>query len=134
MVKISGWFFLIIGGAVSAYSTFVQSKIDSPGLTLFFWVGIGMIGIGVFKLALSYMFGDKSRDKSKNDVSSNNLNDRIANSLGFGKDIPKMDEERLQRERDLILNRTKSILVCPNCSTKHYSNSNFCHMCGTRLK
>ncbi|PIN80221.1 hypothetical protein COV13_03960 [Candidatus Woesearchaeota archaeon CG10_big_fil_rev_8_21_14_0_10_32_9] len=130
MVKLSGWVFLIIGAVVSVYSTYVQSKIDSPGLTLFFWVGIAMIGIGVFKLALAFVFGNKS----KKDVTSNNLNDKIANSLGFGKDLPKMDAEKLQRERDLILNRTKSIIICPNCSTKHYSNSNFCHMCGTRLK
>ena len=130
MVKLSGWVFLIIGAVVSVYSTYVQSKIDSPGLTLFFWVGIAMIGIGVFKLALAFVFGNKS----KKDVTSNNLNDKIANSLGFGKDLPKMDAEKLQRERGLILNRTKSIIICPNCSTKHYSNSNFCHMCGTRLK
>lgn len=29
---------------------------------------------------------------------------------------------------------SKVIIRCPKCQTKHYSTSNYCHMCGTKLK
>lgn len=130
MVKISGWIYLVIGGAVAAYSKFIQTKIDSPGMTLFFWAGILMLGVGVFKLVMSFIFSNKM----KQEQTPGSFEDRVANKLGFSKDLPKIDAEKLQRERDMILNRTSSIVVCPSCGTKHYSNSRFCHMCGTRLK
>lgn len=28
----------------------------------------------------------------------------------------------------------KSIIICPLCGTKNYAASNFCHICGQRLK
>ena len=27
----------------------------------------------------------------------------------------------------------RTIVKCPICMTKHYSNSNFCHLCGAKL-
>lgn len=31
------------------------------------------------------------------------------------------------------INNTKKIIECKVCKTRHYSSSNFCHMCGTKL-
>lgn len=28
----------------------------------------------------------------------------------------------------------KNIIQCSRCMTKHYSNSNYCHMCGKKLR
>ena len=28
----------------------------------------------------------------------------------------------------------KKIISCQTCGVKHYSNSNYCHMCGTKLR
>ncbi len=130
MTKISGWVYLIIGAFVSGYSRYIQSKITSPGLTLFFWAGVIFIGIGVFKIVLSFIF----KEKKIIDSTSLSIQDKIVNNLGFAKDIPKYDSEKINKERELILNKNRGIVACPKCGTKHYSNSNFCHICGTRLK
>ncbi len=28
----------------------------------------------------------------------------------------------------------KNVISCPSCGVRHYESSNYCHMCGTKLK
>lgn len=132
MVKIHGAVYVILGILMAAYSRFIQNKVQKPSMSLFFWVGIGFLVYGVFRLLIQYVFSDKSA--SKKNISSSN---------------PALD--RLKREKEMLMNKnntnnnstnsntsqdssSKEIVACPRCKTKHYSNSNFCHMCGFSLK
>lgn len=112
MVRIHGLVYVLIGIFMSGYSRFIQSKADAPVLKVFFWLGIVFIVVGVFRLVLRYLFKDKKDSDSLknklNDVKKDNFSDNNSNS--------------------------KEIVSCSRCMTKHYSNSNFCHMCGFSLK
>jgi hypothetical protein len=66
MAAIPGWAYAGVGFAIMIYSKFVKAR--SPENTimgLFFWVGLLLLGIGVFKLALLYLLGGKKKDKKK---------------------------------------------------------------------
>lgn len=134
MAKISGWIFLAIGAAVSLFSNYVRKR-GGEGLALFFWAGLIMIGIGVFKIAVGYITkGTKSKLYGEEPEKKKKFIDSV--KLGFNKDLDVVNGRDAESEKQKAINtiQSTSIIVCPVCGTKHYSNSNFCHMCGTRLK
>jgi hypothetical protein len=118
MVKIHGSVWMILGVLMAVYSKFIQSKVQKSSLSLFFWVGIGFVVYGVFRLIVDYILKDSSKKSSNNDVDS--------------------VLDRLKKEKDEMIKNSddsgKEIVSCARCSTRHYSNSNFCHMCGFKLK
>jgi hypothetical protein len=133
MTRISGWIFMAIGATVTLFSNYVRKR-GGEGLALFFWVGIVMIGIGVFKIAVGFVTKEqKTKDET---YVKEEKNKSILHKFGFNKDLDVVGAKELEREKQNAVNNIQStnILVCPVCGTKHYSNSNFCHMCGTRLK
>ena len=101
-MKINPIVFIIVGLLISYFANFVDARTDNQGIALFFYVGLGFIIYGVFKIAIFFVLKDKSKSK-KDSKPPHKVN----------------------------VNRT--IISCPTCMTKHYSNSNFCHMCGTKL-
>jgi hypothetical protein len=132
MAGISGWVFMAIGAIVTLFSNYVRNR-GGQGLALFFWVGIAMIGIGVFKIVYGFIIKDK---KAKSGIEEKKEKGSIISKMGFNKDLDAVGSKELEIEKQNALNKIQNtnILVCPICGTKHYSNSNFCHMCGTKLK
>jgi hypothetical protein len=132
MTKISGWIFMAIGAGVSLFSKYVQNR-GGKGMALFFWVGIGMIGLGIFKVVVGFITRDEARrqDKSEQKKYTHPLQ-----RLGLNKDLDNVDGQRLEKEKQQAMNNIQqtNIRICATCGTKHYSNSNFCHICGTKLK
>lgn len=131
MTKISGWVFMIMGAAMALFSRYIQNK-GGQGMALFFWVGVIVIGIGVFKIALHFILrSEKEKEENVKKKYTNPLQ-----KLGLNKDLEGVEGDGLEREKQQAMRKIQetSILICPACGTKHYSNSNFCHMCGTRLK
>ena len=43
-------------------------------------------------------------------------------------------ENNINKEIKFSDNYKKKIISCHVCSVRHYSNSNYCHMCGTKLR
>jgi len=128
---------MAIGAGVSLFSRYVQKR-GGEGLAIFFWAGIAMIGIGVFKIIIGFVFKPKKNSEEENKKES--IKHGLLQKLAFNKDLDKIDVQKnmqtLQNEKQQAvknINET-AILVCTMCGTKHYSNSNFCHMCGSRLK
>ena len=124
MVKIHGGVYVVLGILMSLYAKFVEAKVHKPGMVLFFWIGLGFIGFGVFRLIINYVF--KSKSSTKKDTVS---------------ELEKMKLERekiMQQDNSNNANQqfsfNKEIISCSRCGTKHYNSSNFCHMCGTQLK
>lgn len=118
-MKIHGAVYVVLGILMSLYARFIQVKTQKSSMALFFWLGIGFIIFGIFRLITNYVFKDNSKVKS-----------REPSGL-----------EKLKRERENFLNKAsgssalqQSIVACSRCGTKHYSNSNFCHICGASLK
>ena len=125
-MRIHGGVYVFLGILMSLYARFIQSKVQKSSLSLFFWIGLGFVAFGVFRLITSYIF----EDKSKSSIGKKNMSGLDA----------------IKRERENYLNKhdsnepeknqveSRDIIACHRCSTKHYSNSNFCHMCGSSLK
>lgn len=127
MAGISGYVFMAVGAAVSLFSRYIQKK-GGEGLQLFFWAGIIMIGIGVFKIVVAFIMKEKKSEEKKE-----NSEGRF---FGLNKDLEDVAAEKLMKEKNAAAANIQmnSIIVCRTCGTKHYSNSNFCHICGTKLK
>ncbi|MCC7574687.1 hypothetical protein KO361_03795 [Candidatus Woesearchaeota archaeon] len=119
MVKIHGSVWMILGVLMAVYSKFIQSKIQKSSLSLFFWVGIGFVVFGVFRLIIDYVLSDSSK-KSRKDNDVDSVLDRL-----------KKEKDEMSKNH---VYSSKEIISCARCGTRHYSNSNFCHMCGYSLK
>jgi hypothetical protein len=107
--KISGWIYLIFGLIISVYSRIVMQTTDK-NLGFFFYVGLFLLVIGVFKIVFKLITNPK--DKSFKDYSS----------------------ERTEKYKTNQRNKSFNIINCPDCNTKNYSNYNYCHSCGFKLK
>jgi hypothetical protein len=138
MSSISGWVFVAVGASVTLFSNYVRNR-GGEGLALFFWVGIIMIGVGIFKIVLGYIKEDKEeKNIPKDKFARAQINSAVGPGKFFGinKDLEDVGKSNIDYEKNKAVSQIQqnSILVCPMCATKHYSNSNFCHMCGQRLK
>ena len=129
-MKIHGFVYVVLGILMALYARFIQSKVQKSSLSLFFWIGIAFLVFGIFRLITSYVFNDKStKEKSVPKVN------------------PRLEALRLEKQKFMSgsnsssnsnvsnpHNDSREIVECSRCMTKHYSNSNFCHMCGASLK
>jgi hypothetical protein len=64
MATIPGWVYILIGGVMCSMSTIIGAKVKTNSLTLFFYIGVVFIIIGMFKLFLRY-FKSKREDRLK---------------------------------------------------------------------
>lgn len=123
---------MAIGAGVALFSKYVQNK-GGKGMALFFWVGIIMIGIGIFKVVLGFILRDERKEKQ---LQEKKQNFNPLQKMGFNKDLEGVDSKKIEMERQQAMKNVQqtNIVNCPTCGTRHYSNSNFCHMCGARLR
>lgn len=119
-MRLSGWVWVVLGILMSLYARFIQSKVQKPSLGLFFWVGLGFVVIGIFKLVLGFVFKDKSNVALGTVSQSSNSKHAVA--------------EAERRKLESGLDKKEEIVACSRCGTRHFSASNFCHMCGNSLK
>lgn len=105
-MSIPSFVYIVVGAAIAVFSRFVDSRTENAGIILFFYVGLGFVIWGVFKVLTNFV-----------------LKDRVI------KDVSSLK----QKKPDFKYDVKKSIVSCRVCQTKHYSSSNFCHMCGTKL-
>lgn len=103
MAKIPGYIHAFIGLIMIMFSYWIQQNTES-NLIFFYVIGIGLITFGVFKIITKIILNDKETPKqTRKKQNTNNTQNK------------------------------KRIITCPKCQTKHYSNSNYCHLCGTKL-
>lgn len=125
-MRIHGGVYVVLGILMALYSKFIQSKLNNSSMSLFFWIGIGFVAFGVFRLITLFVFKDSSSKVSVKKSKSNNSElERL-----------KAEKEKMMKGNNQGSERSVNgdIVACPRCGTKHYSTSNFCHMCGCSLK
>ncbi len=106
MVAIPGWAYLVVGGAMAAYAKFISARKPSTALTIFFWIGLFLLAIGVFKIAMAFIAGKKDPDEERRPTGSRDPADRPAWANDY--------------------------IVCPRCNAKLNPRSRYCNWCGTR--
>ncbi len=109
MPKIPGIVFVAAGIAIAWFSRYVDARTENQGMILFFYAGIVLIAIGVFKIITKMIMKDQEKPEKETNIS---------------------EEEKKIRETI----EKRRIIMCGMCGTRHYATSNYCHMCGTKLK
>lgn len=104
--------FIVLGLAVASYAIFISiiaKGVNKGNMYLFASIGGLFFLTGLIRLL--------KNTSSNSSIKKEEL--EIAKKMTGVK--PTVKNER-------------TIIVCPKCNTKNYSTSNFCHMCGARLK
>lgn len=106
MASIPGFIYLIVGGAVMAFSHFVMRSSESASMKLFFWVGGVLLVVGVFKILVKYMVGKGVREVK---VRESEIRDTARESAGA------------------------SHILCGKCGAKLHPRSRYCNWCGGKI-
>ena len=134
MVKIPGIAFLIIGGIMAGYSKFIESRTDNSTMTVFFWIGVVFIVVGVLKLIFEISFRKSRKEKklSKRDgKKQERLNRYDTQEKNYYDQQIRGQDHHVERASQPV---HQSIISCQRCGTKHYSHANFCQKCGNQIK
>ena len=118
---------------MAGYSKFIESRTDNSTMTVFFWIGVVFIVIGVLKLIFEISFRktkkkQHSKRESKKQGRPNRYDEQEKNYYdqqirGQGHHVERASQPTHQ-----------SIIACQRCGTKHYSHANFCQKCGNQIK
>ncbi len=119
-MKIHGAVYVVLGLLMALYARFIGRQVDSGAMVLFFWIGIGFVVFGVFRLIINYVMSDKADKAEKSKTENSKL------------DVLKKEKQAFENSSNNSY--SSQIISCSRCGTRHYSNSNFCHMCGLSLK
>jgi hypothetical protein len=113
---LSPWVLIVIGAVISSYAAFIREKSPdaSSSMILFVYVG-GVIALfGLIRLLIRVLSSStlaKSEEK-------------------FAESFTHVPNQPAQNNN----NQGPVIIYCPKCGTKNYNTSNFCHICGFKLR
>ncbi len=120
---------ILIAG-FSAYTLLFTTVPNTAVMKLFLYIGLGFIALAFIKLGIRYVkSGKMSKDEEK-----------IATKISG---VPQSNTEKsneeyqrqMQRQAQLQQKQSQpSITGCKLCGTRNYATSNYCHMCGYKLK
>lgn len=124
-----------------------DDTLHTSAMKLFSWIGILFVLIGLVKLFIKLNKNGffKAEQRVAEKLSGSEL---VSSSLEERNKARKLEQQQLERQRldqqrkGRLKNnqnlaeqdRKPSIVICPVCKTRNYSTSNFCHICGQRLK
>lgn len=121
----------IVGILISSFSAYIllfTSIEDKSVMKLFLYIGLGFIALAFIKKGITYIkTGGLKKDE-----------ENIATKISGVPQSANQQEEyqkQLRRQKQMQSTQNKpSIVACQLCATKNYSTSNYCHMCGYKLK
>lgn len=134
---LSPWVYIIIGGIIAGFSWFIRIATQTAhpeAMKLFTFIGGLFFFIGLLKLGWKKF--KESRAGKKEEAFATKLS-------GLPENLQQNRWVQEQNERMKINptyknqnsnNKTPAIILCPRCESKNYSTSNYCHICGQRLK
>lgn len=105
MVKIPSFVHVLVGIVMIIFSTWIEGRADNTNLIFFKVIGGGFIAYGFWYVVKGFITKDENVHHEEDSKTFNNE-----------------------------MNNEKKIIRCKKCGTKHYDKSNYCHMCGLRLK
>lgn len=116
----------ILISAVSAYALLFTNLENKAPMQLFLYVGLAFIAFAFIKLAIKYIKSGKLREDEE----------RIATKVTGVPSQHQTDQEyQEQLARQSRLHQSSpQIIQCGLCKTRNYATSNYCHMCGYKLR
>lgn len=126
--------FVVIGLIMFGMSKLILMKgtTEHPeAMNLFMYLGLIFLGVGLIKFLISfYKKGGFAKAEKK---MAESLAGKDAKELGRDSKERARYEQEIERRRQPS-NKSPSVIICPMCKTRNYSTSNYCHMCGQKLK
>jgi hypothetical protein len=105
--------FIVLGLAITSYALFITWTVsDTNKDVMYIFAGIGFLFfiVGLVKHLISK--NKPSLEKEEEQIASQFTNISVTN--------PPIGE--------------KKVILCSKCQSRNYSTSNYCHMCGARLR
>jgi len=126
-MKIHGIVYLIVGAVMIAFTSFVENANPDARISLFTWVGVVFIGIGVFKLIINFVNREKTPKTPKNSQTPR---------FGFNSELSKvtLGQEALRQKQQIQQRTNQNLAPCPYCKTLIPVTSTFCPNCGHKLR
>ncbi|MCA9477755.1 MAG: hypothetical protein KC535_01255 [Nanoarchaeota archaeon] len=119
----------IVGILISAFSAYTLLFTEVPNksvMQLFLYIGLGFIALAFLKKGIRYIReGGLKKDERE-------LAAKISGVPQAAKEEEYQDQ--LKRQAQLQERNRPSIVACQLCGTRNYSTSNYCHMCGYKLR
>lgn len=148
-MEIPSWMYIGVGLIVSGMSGYIYKFVPKNGqpnnaMALFFFVGLIFLVIGIIKLILNRM-DKKQHQKNLKELHSrmqqqknpNHQSKIIHNNLNRQNQQHNHQHNIHQNsghQHQSSNNRNFTIIRCSRCNTRNYTHSNFCHMCGNKLR
>ena len=111
MKPLSGWLFVIVGIFIGIMSKYIEN------FQFFYWVGLGFLAIGMFKLLIKYIFRKKQSKADKR---------VLKQQQHYWEQQHKLQKQQIEKQRRGH--------YCPRCRSFVVQGANFCHYCGKRLR
>lgn len=109
-----------IGLAVIIYSLFISFTVpDGNKDAMFVFTGIGFL---FFIFGIFRHLKNNKKDPKKNSFQREEK--ELINQINNQNNYNNYNNNK----------NVQTVILCPKCRTKNYSTSNFCHMCGWRLR
>jgi uncharacterized paraquat-inducible protein A len=108
MAKIPGWAYAAVGAAITGYSWYVERQTENTTMSFFFWIGVALMGVGVFKVLTGYILNSKKKEQ------------------------PQKKEQTQRRDERSRPQEARDAIICPRCNAKLHPRSRYCNWCGTR--
>jgi len=116
---------IVLGLAISLYSLFITWTVPDTNKNIMYV----FTAIGALFFIVGLIRHLKSRNKSLV-TEEREVATRLTNVS-----VTKSSVNKLQTNSQTDSQRQqKTIILCPKCRSRNYSTSNYCHMCGMRLR
>ena len=113
MAKIHGITYIIIGIAVILMSWFSNARSDSNSMTLFIYVGIIFVIIGIIKIFILFI-------KKQNEPKTHHSVEHHS-----------QQHHQIHQVHQKVKSQTfPGHITCPSCHARNAAHSNFCMRCG----
>jgi hypothetical protein len=119
---------------ISRILLYRETTRNPEAMLLFSWIGLGFVLIGIIKLIIA--LNKKGVFKGEERFAEKLAGPEAKLSAPQARDKARQIQQQRLRQQELQQQGVQQpiIITCPVCKTKNYSSSNFCHMCGQRLK
>ncbi len=120
------WAFILVGASMMVYSKFIETKAEHTSLAFFFYLGLGVILVGLGKIALK-------RTSKKEEKTLTKEKQQYQQSLQERLRQQELSWTKQQAQRQQQVGQYHYI-TCSRCKTPNFAESQFCAKCGQRLR
>ena len=135
MAKIHGISYLIIGAAVILISLYSNARSGTNSMTLFIYVGIIFLIVGIIKLFLKFIKRQNKPKQAHKPVQHHHAQVHHQQVQHAQHTQPRTHHSSHPHHPQHTQHQQvfPQYIVCPKCHARNHTHSNFCMRCGLRF-